>query len=45
MDSFKRFSKEKLSEKECFYSSLKNGTTDDNGEKLECHVSDKDCLT
>ena len=45
MDSFQRFSEEKLPEKECFYSSVKNGTTNDNGEKLECHISDKDCLT
>ena len=31
LDSFKRFSKEKLPDKECSYSSAKDGTTDDNG--------------
>ena len=31
MDSFKRFSEQKLPDKECFYSSLKDGTTGDNG--------------
>ena len=30
MDSFKRFKKEKLSDRKCFYSSVKDGTTDDN---------------
>ena len=44
MDSFKRFSEEKLPEKECFYSSVKNGTTDINGEKLQYHITVKDCL-
>ena len=45
MDSLKRFSEEKLLDKECFYSSVKKGTTDDNGEKLDGHISDKDYLT
>ena len=45
MDSFKRFSEEKLPDKECFYSSLKNGTTGDNGEKLDGHISNEDYLT
>ena len=31
MDSFERFSEETLPDKECFYSSVKDGTTDDNG--------------
>ena len=31
MDSFKRFSEETLPDKECFYSSVKDGTTDGNG--------------
>ena len=31
MDSFKRFSEEKLPDKPCFYSSVKDGTTGDNG--------------
>ena len=43
MDSFKRFDEEKLTDKECFYSSVKDGTTDDNVKKL--HMSDKDYFT
>ena len=31
--------------KKCFYSSVKNGTTGDNGEKLDGHIRDKDYLT
>ena len=45
MDIFKRFSEEKLPDKECFYSSAKDGTTDDNSEKFDGHISDKDYLT
>ena len=45
MDSFKRFSEEKLPDKECFYSSVKNKTTSDNSRKLDGHMSDEDCLT
>ena len=45
MDSFKRFIEESLPDKECFYSSVKDGTTGDNGEKLDGHISDKDYLT
>ena len=45
MDSFKRYSEETLPDKKCFYSSIKDGTTGDNGEKLSGHVSDKDYLT
>ena len=33
MDSFKRFGEEKLPDRECFYSSVKDQTVDDNGEK------------
>ena len=33
MDSFKRFSEEKLPNKKCFYISVKDGTTGDNGKK------------
>ena len=36
IDSFKRFSEEKLPDKKCFYSSVKDGTTGDNGEKIRC---------
>ena len=32
MDNFKRFGEKKLPGRECFYSSVKNGTTGDNGE-------------
>ena len=45
MDSFKRFSEEKLSDRECFYSSVKDGTTGDNGKKLDSHINDEDYLT
>ena len=45
MDSFKRFSDENLPDKKCFYSCLKDGTTRDNGEKLDGQISDKDYLT
>ena len=45
MNSFKRFSKEKLPDKKCFYSSVKDGTTDNNGKKLGGHISDEDYLT
>ena len=45
MNSFKRFNEEKLPDKKCFCSSLKDGTTGDNGKKLDDHISDKDYLT
>ena len=45
MDSFKRFGEEKLPDKKCFYSSVKDGTTGDNGKKLDGHISDADYLT
>ena len=41
MKSLKRFSEEKLPNKKCFDRSLKDGTTSDNGEKLNGRVSDK----
>ena len=44
MDSFKRFNKEKFPNKKSFYSSKKVGTTGDNGEKLDSHISNKDYL-
>ena len=40
MDSFKRFGEEKLPDKECFYSSVKDGTTEDNGKTLDGHIND-----
>ena len=44
MDSFKRFGEEKLSDRECFYSSVKDETTGDSGEKLDGHTNDEDYL-
>ena len=41
ISSFKRFNEKKLPDKECFYSSVKNKTTGDNGEKLDGHISDE----
>ena len=40
MDSFKRFNEEK-----CFYRFVKDGIADNNGEKLDGHISDEDYLT
>ena len=45
MDNFKRFGEKKLPDKKCFYSSVKDGTTGDNGKKLDGHISDGDYLT
>ena len=45
MDSFKRFNEEKLRDEECFYSSVKDAATSDNGEKFDSHISDKEYLT
>ena len=45
MNSFKRFGEEKLSDGECFYSSVKDGTTGDNGEKLDSQINDEGYLT
>ena len=44
MDSFKRFSREKLPDKVCFYSSVKDKKTGDNGKKLDGHISDEEYL-
>ena len=44
MNSFEGFSEEKLPDKKCFYRSLKDGTTGDNGEKLNGHISDEEYL-
>ena len=41
----KRFGREKLPDKECFHRSVKDGTTDDNGEKLDGHINDEEYLT
>ena len=45
MDRFKKFSEEKLPDKKCFYSCVRDGTTNDNGEKLNGHITDKNYLT
>ena len=34
IDSFKRFREEKFPDKECFYSSVKDKATSDNGKKI-----------
>ena len=34
----------KLPDKECFYRQTKKGTTDDNSEKLDSHISDGEYL-
>ena len=44
MNSFKRFSKKKLPDKKWFYTSVKDGTTDDKGKTLDGHISDEDYL-
>ena len=38
MNSFKRFREKKLSDKKCFYDSVKDGATGDNGKKLDRHM-------
>ena len=45
MKSFTIFNEEKLSGEECFHSSVKDGTTGDNGKKLDGNISHKDYLT
>ena len=45
MDSLKRFGEEKLLDRECFYSFVKEGTSGDNDDKLDGNISDKDNLT
>ena len=45
MDNFKIFNEKRLSNRKCFYSSVKHGKTNDNGEKLDGHISDKNYLT
>ena len=45
MDNFKRFTEEKFPDRKGFYSSVKDGTTGDNGKKIDGHISDEDYLT
>ena len=44
MTTWTRFGKEKLHDKECFYSSVKDGTTNDKGKKLDGHINNEDYL-
>ena len=45
MNSFKRFNEEKLPARKYFYSSTKDGKINDDGKKLDDHISVKDYLT
>ena len=46
MNSFERFSEEKLPDKKCFFSSTKKkGKIGDNGKKLDGHINNEDYLT
>ena len=45
MDSFERFSKEKLPAKKFFYSSTKDEKIGDDGKILDAHIGAKDYLT
>ena len=45
MDSFKRFDEEHVPDKKCFHSSVKDGTTGGDSEKLDSHISNGDYLT
>ena len=45
MDSFESFSEKKLPNEKCFYGSLKDGVTGDNGKKLNGYITDEDYLT
>ena len=45
MDNFKRFGEEQLADKECFHSSVNDGTTGNNGKNLASQISDEDYLT
>ena len=45
MDRFKRFTEKELADNKCFYSSVKDGATNNNSKKLDRHISDKDYLT
>ena len=42
IDSFKRFGGEKLPDRECFHSSVKDRTAGDNDEHIDGHISDED---
>ena len=44
MISFNKFGEEKLADKQCFYRSVKDGKTGNNGEQLDGHISHEDHL-
>ena len=44
MHSFKRYNEEKLPDRKYFYSSKKDGTADDGGNKLDGYISPEDYL-
>ena len=44
LSSFKRSGEEKLRDRKFFYSSVKDGTTGENGERLGGHISDENYL-
>ena len=44
LELLKRYREKILSDKECFYSSVKDGATNDNGKKLDGHISDENYL-
>ena len=45
MKKVKRFNEEKLPDKNCFHSSVKERTAGDNGEKLDGPINDEGYLT
>ena len=42
MNRLERFEETELCRKECFFNSLKNGKTDDDGKKIDGHISDEE---
>ena len=44
MDRFKRFDEDKLPDRKCFYSSVKDRTISDNAEKSDGHINNEDYL-
>ena len=44
MNSFERFDETGLCDKKCFFSSLKKGKIDNDGNKMDGHINDKDYL-
>ena len=45
MNSLERFSEKKLPDKNHFYRSLRDGTNNDKGQKLDGHITDEEYLT